>query len=272
MTQEVSAWPAVTGRPGQARVLVPSVTRGGQPAFPATYASAVRAGGAEPVVVAPGPLVTGRSPDCEVRVVDPQQPGTLSGLAGLLLPGGGDLDPALYRQPPHPSTRHVSQARDAFEFGLLRLALDAGMPVLAICRGMQLLNIARGGQLIQDLPRSPLAHQGETATDPSLRHAVHVAPGSLLATIIGGVRIVNSRHHQGLGRLGTGITVTGRSPDSVVEAVELDGARFVVGVQWHPEDMLGEDAGSEELFAAFAAAAASFAAITQPALDAVECR
>lgn len=238
-----------------AQVLLPSVLRGGQPAFPAAYVAAVRHGGARPVVVTPHRLQSESPVGVEVRSGASPAPGTFTGIHGLLLPGGGDLNPLLYGQLPDPRTHHVTPWQDEFEIGLLRLALAARLPILAICRGMQLLNVCLGGTLVQHLPDGPVRHRGQTVRDPSIRHPVEVAPGSRLAGIIGAYRVVNSRHHQALGRLGAGLRVTARSDDGIAEAVELQPDPFVLGVQWHPEDMFGADAGSEELFAAFTAAA-----------------
>ena len=177
----------------------------------------------------------------------------LDGVDGLLLTGGDDVDPTLYGEAAHPTYDVSEPGRDAFEIALIRRALAADLPVLAICRGLQVLNVALGGTLIQDIPSEPgalLQHDVEGPPD-TLAHTVAVAPGSYLAALAGpdGTRAVNSRHHQAIRTLGQGLVVTGTSPDGVIEAAEIPGSRFCVGVQWHPENFkTGE---FDRLFAGF---------------------
>lgn len=175
-------------------------------------------------------------------------------LDGLVLSGGGDVDPARYGEPPHPRTAEVSPARDALEIALVHRALERDTPLLAICRGVQVLNVALGGTLYQDLgddPGGPIEH---TQTDPRPRptHTVKVATeGTRLGAIVRDAELaVNSFHHQGLRRLGDGLRAVAWAPDGLVEAVELAGDRLVVGVQWHPEDLVGLDTAARSLFAA----------------------
>lgn len=176
-------------------------------------------------------------------------------LDALLLSGGGDIDPARYGARPGPRTTAVSPGRDRAELALLAAALAAGRPVLGICRGMQLINVACGGTLHQHLP-DVVGHDEHAARPGSfVPHNVTVAPGSALAAILGGSpdpRAVPSHHHQGIDRLGTGLTATAWTPDGTVEAVERTepGGGFCVGVQWHPE--AGQDVS---LFTALVAAA-----------------
>jgi putative glutamine amidotransferase len=155
---------------------------------------------------------------------------TIDGLDGLVLAGGTDIDPELYGAAPHPETGEPDRDRDRLEIALLREALERDLPVLAICRGMQLLNVALGGSLLQHI-------EGHRVPGRAVVHSVRLAPASRVGAILGsGEYGVNSRHHQCVERLGNGLTVVGRAPDDIVEAVELEGKRFVVGVQWHPED------------------------------------
>lgn len=174
-------------------------------------------------------------------------------LDALVLSGGGDIDPARYGQPPGPRTTAVSEDRDAAELALLAAALAAGRPVLGICRGMQLMNLACGGTLHQHLPDVVGHHEHGPRPGSFVPHDVTVAPGSVLATILGspGPHPVPSHHHQGIDRLGAGLTATAWTADGIIEAVEHtapDGG-FCVGVQWHPE------AGSDlSLFTALVAA------------------
>jgi putative glutamine amidotransferase len=164
----------------------------------------------------------------------------MSRLDALVLSGGGDIDPARYGARPAPLTTAVSPDRDAAELALLAAALEAGRPVLGICRGMQLMNVACGGTLHQHLPDVVGHDEHATRAGSFAPHDVTVAPGSMLAAILGGGpegRPVPSHHHQGIDRLGTGLTATAWTPDGTIEAVErtAPGGGFCLGVQWHPE-------------------------------------
>ncbi len=179
-------------------------------------------------------------------------PFLLGSMDALLLSGGGDLDSRWFGQPLHEKAQLCSPNRDRTELLLARAFVRAGKPVLGICRGAQVLNVALGGDLHQhvfDLPNVTIAHQnGET------RHGVNLVPGTLLASIFDGreTLTVNSTHHQAVGRPGPGLTVSARSTDGLIEAVEM-GDR-VLGVQWHPERMLEE--GMEPIFRWFLSKAA----------------
>ncbi|MBI2867857.1 MAG: gamma-glutamyl-gamma-aminobutyrate hydrolase family protein [Chloroflexi bacterium] len=175
-------------------------------------------------------LLTPSGPSRDIRPL-------LDTVDGLLLPGGTDIDPALYGQERLPTTGPLHPAFDGFELALVGEALSRDMPVLAICRGMQLLNIAFGGKLLQHVPGHDVK-----AGNRSIFHEVFISPGSRLATVVGqghgGFPWVNSRHHQGIdqARLGEGLLATCYSPsDGLIEAVESHAHRFVLGVQWHPE-------------------------------------
>jgi putative glutamine amidotransferase len=175
-------------------------------------------------------------------------------LDGVLLPGGADIPPEMYGQEPHPSVRLLDRTRAEHLTVVTRLAIERDMPVLGICLGAQVLNVALGGTLVQDIPTQvpdALVHRGEDA-----HHPVSVVDGSRLAKIVGAELTVNSSHHQAVGRLGIGLVVTARAPDGVVEAIELPPARFVVGVQWHPERMLDRPE-QRALFDAFVTACAT---------------
>ena len=180
-------------------------------------------------------------------------------LSGLLLTGGGDMDPALFDETPHATLYDVAPARDTLETSVLQLALQRGVPVLAVCRGIQVLNVALGGSLYQDVgtdPGTQLLHgQKEPRDQPT--HKVKVTPGSRLAETLGADELeVNSMHHQAIKRLGRGLTAVAWAPDQIVEGVELDDpARFVLGVQWHPEELVGHSEPARRLFAALVGAA-----------------
>jgi len=157
----------------------------------------------------------------------------LAGLDGLLLAGGVDVDPGLYGAPRHPKTEPPEHDRDRLETALLREALDNDLPVFAICRGLQLLNAALGGTLVQHIT-------GHRRPKQQAAHSIAIAPHSRLGSILkvedGDEYMVNSRHHQCVDRVASGLVVTARAPDDVIEALELPGKHFVLAVQWHPED------------------------------------
>jgi putative glutamine amidotransferase len=181
----------------------------------------------------------------------------LSVLDGLLLSGGVDIAPECYGQELHPELGEVDADRDAIELPLTQLALDQDMPLFAICRGTQLLNIALGGTLFQDIPSqkpSPIQHQQRYAGIPRhcVTHTVHIERESRLAEIVGATRIAsNSFHHQALDAIGEGLAVTAHAPDGIVEAVESRRHRYVLGVQFHPEETFEVDSPSRRLFRAF---------------------
>jgi putative glutamine amidotransferase len=180
-------------------------------------------------------------------------------LDGLLLTGGGDVDPALWGEAPHPKLYDVAPSRDTLETSALHLALGRSLPVLAVCRGLQVLNVALGGTLYQDVATEPgtqLPHsQKEPRDQPT--HKVKVASGSRLAETLGADELeVNSMHHQAIHRLGRGLTAVAWAPDQLVEGAEWDDpARFVLGVQWHPEELVGHSEPARRLFSALVAAA-----------------
>ena len=178
----------------------------------------------------------------------------LKHVQGVLLTGGGDVDPSRFGEARHPTTAEVSRARDTLEIDLTQWALARRVPLLAVCRGLQVLNVALGGSLYQDIPSepgSPLDHsQGKARSITT--HQVKVRDGSRLAGILGALEVdVNSFHHQAIKRLGHGLAEVAWAPDSIIEGVELvDAGQFVVGVQWHPEELVGSDRAAFNLFAA----------------------
>ena len=174
---------------------------------------------------------------------------------GLLLTGGSDVDPQLYGETAVPETEPPDPVRDAVEGALIDQALGRDLPLLAICRGMQILNVHLGGSLVQHLPTA--AHHVRRTKDRSLpAHQVTIEAGTRLAAIAGAETwAVNSRHHQAVARLAPGLQICARDPeDGTVEAVEMPSRRFVLAVQWHPENQAPVDAGQLKLFQSFAAA------------------
>jgi putative glutamine amidotransferase len=178
-------------------------------------------------------------------------------VAGLVLMGGTDVNPALYGETRLTETENPDDARDALECALIGDFLRRDLPLLAICRGIQILNVQHGGSLVQHLD-STARHRVKTPEDPgSPAHKVEVVPGTRLAAIAGEPLTldVNSRHHQAIGRLGERLRVSARDPeDGTIEAVERPDRRFVIGVQWHPENQSPADERQAKLFRAFAEA------------------
>lgn len=179
----------------------------------------------------------------------------LDDLDGLLVSGGIDVNCKRYGQEKHPKADPSDDTRDELESLLLSEMISRDMPCLGVCRGMQLLNVVRGGTLIQHIENVHI-HQIRPEDLWTIAHDVEVIPDTRLYSIVGDqVRIgVNSRHHQAVDVVGDGLRVCARAvPDGVVEAIEMPEKRFVVGVQWHPENGVARDDSQTRLFAAFAA-------------------
>lgn len=181
-------------------------------------------------------------------------------LDAVLLPGGPDIDPAVFGEEPHPTVK-IDPARDAIELPIVRWAVEDDLPLFGICRGHQVINVALGGDLIQDIP-SQLDGNVEPHDTPSDQprnrptHDVRIAPESRLAGIMGGTAAaVNSLHHQAVRKAAPGMVITAFSPDGLVEATEMPDKRFALSVQWHPEDLYENDEAMMRLFEAFVEAA-----------------
>ncbi|MCC5575062.1 MULTISPECIES: gamma-glutamyl-gamma-aminobutyrate hydrolase family protein [Microtetraspora] len=186
--------------------------------LPYMYVERVSRAGGQPVILPPA-----------------GDPATVAGrLDGLIIAGGGDIDPARYGSPPHDQTGYIRKFRDEAEFRVLRAALDAGMPFLGVCRGMQVLNVARGGTLHQHLP-DIVGHSGHSPA-PGTFGRIPVRLSPTLAKIYEAEEVTPAHyHHQAIDRLGDGLAVTAHADDGTIEAVELDGHPFAHAVQWHPE-------------------------------------
>jgi putative glutamine amidotransferase len=179
-------------------------------------------------------------------------------LDGLVLTGGAfDVPPELYGEIRRACCGPEKPGRTAFERDLLEAALAARLPLLGVCGGMQLLNVVRGGKLHQDLVKDAgiAGHEQPPPKDvPS--HAVAVAPGTRLASLVGaGALPVNSTHHQAVKEAGAGVLVSARAPDGVIEAIELPDLRFALGVQWHPEAVLRHEPRHAAIYRALVEAA-----------------
>ena len=225
------------------------------PALPASvvmnqrYYEAVAAAGAAPVLI---PLLD----DIDALRA------TYEACAGIMIPGGVDMDPGTYGEAPHERLGRVDPARDRVELQLTRWAIEDRKPLLGLCRGLQVINVAAGGTLYQDL---------DAQLDGAIRHDyfptygfdrdyvshdVAVAPASRLRSLVDIDQLpVNSMHHQGVKRLGAGLVACAHAADGLIEAVESTNGHWMVGVQWHPEVFDSDDPYTRELFRGFVRAA-----------------
>jgi gamma-glutamyl-gamma-aminobutyrate hydrolase PuuD len=160
---------------------------------------------------------------------------TLDALDGLVFSGGADLDPATYGADSHPETSGTRPARDRGELALMEAALARDLPILAICRGLEILNVLRGGDLVQHLPDVVGDERHKETPGVFAEHDVAVSPDSRLGALLGERVPVNSHHHQGPGRLGTGLVETAWADDGTIEGLEDPSRAFALGVLWHPE-------------------------------------
>ena len=203
--------------------------------LPTEYVAAVRRAGAIPVLIAPG----------EAEIDD-----LLARLDGVILAGGGDLDPQRWGGEPHPTIEFVDADRDDLELALAERVLDEGIPTLAICRGLQVVNTVLGGTLhphLADAVESDVPHRAEPKW--SHTHVIDAEAGSLVAEVMGAEQVEPACwHHQAIARPGAGLAITAWSPDGVIEAVELAGHPWMIAVQWHPEMTAADDQTQQRLF------------------------
>ena len=212
------------------------------------YVSAIEDAGGLPVILSPG-------------LSDETLRAAFERLDGLLLSGGGDIDPLIYGEEPHETIWGLDMHRDRAELSMARWAAERQKPVLGICRGTQVLNVALGGSLVQDiesmLPQS-LQHMFDQATTPreKITHSITVNGDSLLGALLqSSMAQVNSWHHQSVKRLASGLKVVATAPDGIVEAIEIPGHRFALGVQWHPEWLCDRQPEMARLFMGLVTAA-----------------
>ncbi|MFQ5733233.1 MAG: gamma-glutamyl-gamma-aminobutyrate hydrolase family protein [Planctomycetaceae bacterium] len=210
--------------------------------LPRQYVDCVRRAGAVAVLIPPG---------------EPRIDELLDTLDGLILAGGGDLDPARYDGRNHDSIYAVDEERDATEFELARRVIDSGMPTLAICRGIQVVNVVLGGTLIEHLPDEvgeDVVHR-LPPREPT-NHPIRVEPRSRLAEIVGELQFTAaSWHHQAARRVADDLVVTAYAPDGTIEAAEMPDHPWMIAVQWHPELSAEHDVAQQRLFDSFVSAA-----------------
>jgi putative glutamine amidotransferase len=219
-----------------------------------TYTESLRRAGAVPVIIPP-------QPENAAEIID--------GLDGILLAGGYDCDPAVYGEETHPSVEPMDPQRQENDLALARMARHRGIPTLGVCLGMQVMNVAAGGTLIQDIDSQVRTDIGHVSPpDARIRHDVTVEEGTRLAGIVREQELtVNSSHHQAVKDVGDGLRVAAVAPDGIVEGIEDPQHPFYLGVQWHPEDMNGEESAGA-IFGAFIDAARKHATErTQPATE-----
>lgn len=212
---------------------------------PDDYVKAVWEAGGMPVAV---PVLPKEASVAFVDLVD-----------GLLLTGGGDVDPAFYGADHTAPLMDVDPRRDAIESALVRRSIERDRPVLAVCRGVQMLNVALGGTLIPDLPSAGWASHDQSAPSAEPHHEVSIDPASRVGRALGRTTVaVNSFHHQAVRAAAASLKPVAWASDGLIEAVELmDSSRWVVGVQWHPEMMLPSHPAQGRLFRALVERAAA---------------
>jgi gamma-glutamyl-gamma-aminobutyrate hydrolase PuuD len=226
---------------------------------PGSYLDVVEAAGGQPVLIPPSRTAGQEGPGGATEVSSVGQlteefDRLLGALDALVLTGGGDLGADRYGQPADPHNSGTSERRDHLELGLVRAALAADLPVLAVCRGLQVLNVALGGDLVQHLPDTTVGSTHQPQPGEFAPVQVTTEPSTTVRRLYGEHAQVSCSHHQAVAAVARGLVVSARSADGVIEAVEMPDRRFVVGVQWHPEEE-----GDTRLFEALISATPSVA-------------
>jgi putative glutamine amidotransferase len=211
--------------------------------LPAEYVEAVRRAGGIPVLLPHG---------------ESHQDELLNLLDGVILTGGGDVDPTHYEGTAHEALEDVDPERDASEINLAQLIVASELPALHICRGVQVLNVALGGTLIEHLPDEVGDEIEHRTTPPGYTyHPITIESGSRLAAIIGQAEVSsNSWHHQAVRQLAPGLKAVAFAPDGTIEAVEMPTHPWLIAVQWHPESLAADDPAHQRIFDALVEAAA----------------
>ena len=209
---------------------------------PTDYIQAITKFGGVPIIL---PNIEEDAIDSIVQLLD-----------GLLLTGGGDIDPTIFNEEPHQNLGSITPERDEFEIAVINKMLKLNKPILGICRGMQILNIAIGGDMYQDIymqSQSKLLQHTQLAPRNHASHFVKVLKGSTLSDIVQAEKIkVNSFHHQAVREIPNNYKACAVSSDGIIEAFESTVHSFVMGVQWHPECLLGkDDLASTAIFKSF---------------------
>lgn len=203
--------------------------------MPAEYVDAVRRAGGIPILIPPG---------------EKQLEALLPHLDGLILSGGGDVDPALYGGNAHQTVYNVSPERDSSETAIVSKVVETGLPTLCICRGLQLLNVALGGTLIEHLPDvvgETVPHRAPPRSP--VIHPVQIEPNSRLAQILQAEQAETaSWHHQAPAQVAPSLKVAATAPDGTLEALEMPSHPWLIAVQWHPELTAADDAAQQRLF------------------------
>ena len=208
--------------------------------LPNAYVHAVEKAGGVPVVI---PVNTNKE---NIKY-------QIAAMDGILISGGEDVNPIVYKEEPSRELGYVHPTIDEFDIEAIKIALELKKPILGICRGLQILNVALGGSLYQDLKYikgSYIKHSQEAKTYTGT-HYINIKESSILYNIIKEKTLVNSYHHQSIKTLGSNLKVIAYSSDGVIEAIQKENEKFVVGVQWHPELMVDHDAGMLNLFKEF---------------------
>ena len=217
--------------------------------LPYTYVRSVSRAGGCAVLLPPSPdgPAAGQSTPARAGAV-------LGALDGLIVTGGPDVDPRLYGALPHSKTDSPREERDAWEIALCRGALERDLPLLAICRGLQVLNVSLDGTLHQHLPDVLGSDAHRAAPGQMTANRVALNAGTAVASILGAETVGSCHHHQAIELLGRRVQAVGFAGDGAIEAVEVEGNGFAIGVQWHPED----DQDDDRLFVALVEAASRY--------------